>query len=36
MNAINTLEVYLMTLSVVQPARIQDIEKTHIFYLEEG
>ena len=27
MNAINTLEIYLMTLSVVQPARIQDIEK---------
>ena len=27
MNTINTLEIYLMTLSVVQPARIQDIEK---------
>lgn len=27
MNTINSLQVYLMTLSVVQPARIQDIEK---------
>lgn len=27
MNEINSLEIYLMTLSVVQPARIQDIEK---------